>query len=168
MGTLLGQAINLAIGTLRDAWAALVRAAPELGAGVIAGIVEGVNNGVGALVGAVTDAAGAALKAAKEALGIKSPSTRARMEIGLPFAQGMQLGIADGLPAVRSSGAAVAAAAFAGAAGAMGGGGGGGEVTGRIDVGLSMTGGLDRIVEAKIERQLNVMTRRAAGRKLGQ
>ena len=165
LGTLLGQAINLAIGTLHDAWDALVRAAPEMGTGIIAGIVAGVNDGVGALVSAVTDAAGAALKAAKEFLGVKSPSTVARSEIGLPFAQGMQLGLADGIPLIRSGGAQLAQAAMIGAQSY--GGGGGVEVGGSIDINLRSSAGLEKMIDAQITKSVNVLTRRAAARKLG-
>lgn len=103
LGGLLRSAINVAIAALKDAWAALVRAAPELGTGVINGIVQGVSNGVGALIDAVTRAAQQALQAAKDALGIKSPSSVFRDLVGLPIAQGLAQGIAQGAPLVADA-----------------------------------------------------------------
>lgn len=73
----------------------------ELGKNVINGIVEGVKNGVGAIVQAVKDAAKRALDAAKEALGIHSPSRLFRDQVGMMISRGMALGITDGVPFVK-------------------------------------------------------------------
>ena len=73
----------------------------ELGKNVLDGIIKGVKNGVGALVQAVKDAAQRALDAAKELLGIQSPSRVFRDQVGMMISRGMALGITDGVPLVK-------------------------------------------------------------------
>lgn len=74
----------------------------ELGRRIIDGIVNGITNGVGALKAAAEDAANAALEAAKGFLGIKSPSRVAALQIGVPFAEGVAMGIMDASPIDRA------------------------------------------------------------------
>jgi phage-related protein len=112
--TLMRRGIDLGIAAIREAWGALVRAAPELGSSVMSGIVRGVSSGVGALVSAVTSAAKRALDAAKRALGIQSPSSVFAAGVGLPIAQGMAQGIMAGAPLVRDAGLQLAGAAAGG------------------------------------------------------
>jgi TP901 family phage tail tape measure protein len=63
------------------------------GRAIIDGIINGVKSGIGALKDAVTGAAQDALNAAKDALGISSPSKEAADLIGSPFVQGIIVGI---------------------------------------------------------------------------
>jgi TP901 family phage tail tape measure protein len=87
----------------------------SVGASIIDGIVDGVRSAAGALADAAAQAAADALDAAKSALGISSPSKVFAAEIGMPMAQGMALGLAQGAPMVASAGAASASAAMVGA-----------------------------------------------------
>jgi phage-related protein len=84
--TALGGAINLAIGGI-----ALI--ANSLGANISDGIVQGIQNGVQAIVDAAVSAASSALEAAKNFLGIKSPSREAAAQIGEPFVMGIVGGL---------------------------------------------------------------------------
>ena len=111
---LLGAAVDLGIAAVTSAWEALTRAAPEIGSGIIGGIVSGISNGVGALKDAVQDAAQRALDAAKDFLGIQSPSRLFAAAVGLPIAQGMAAGIVQGAPLVRDAGLSLSGAAYAG------------------------------------------------------
>lgn len=159
--TLLGQAIDLGIAAIKDAWAALMRGAPGLGGDLIQGIIQGISNGVGALKSAITSAANAALDAAKKALGIESPSRVFAEMVGLPMAQGMAAGAQRGMPLVAGAGASLATAAVAGAQAARV------EVGGRVDIGLSMRGDLDQMIDAKVESRLDVLARSVESRRRG-
>jgi hypothetical protein len=63
-----------------------------IGSAIINGIIEGLRIGGSSLIDAVTGAASDALNAAKDFLGIHSPSTRAAEEIGRPLMQGVMVG----------------------------------------------------------------------------
>ena len=80
-----------------------ISSALSVGGGIITGIINGVKNGVGALVGAVVDAARRALDAAKDALGINSPSKVFADLVGVPMMQGMALGVSRGAPLVQAA-----------------------------------------------------------------
>ncbi|HEX6293373.1 MAG TPA: phage tail tape measure protein [Herpetosiphonaceae bacterium] len=80
-----------------------ISSALSIGGGIITGIINGVKNGVGALVGAVVDAAKRALEAAKDALGIASPSKMFADLVGVPMMQGMALGVTRGAPLVQAA-----------------------------------------------------------------
>lgn len=67
----------------------------DLGANVIRGIVSGISSNVGAIADAARTAARNALNAAKNFLGIHSPSTVFRREVGEMIPRGMALGIED-------------------------------------------------------------------------
>lgn len=73
----------------------------DLGRQIINGIVDGITKGVSKVVNAAKEAANKAFQAAKDALGIKSPSRLFRDGIGLMVSKGMALGITDGLPIIR-------------------------------------------------------------------
>lgn len=72
-----------------------------LGKAVIDGIVQGIKNGVSTIISAAKEAAQKALDAAKEALGIHSPSRLFRKGVGEMISKGMALGITDGIPMVQ-------------------------------------------------------------------
>ncbi len=74
----------------------------DIGKGLVDGLVAGVTSGGAALVSAVTGLAGSAVTAAKNALGIHSPST-VFADIGVNTAQGMVQGVDDTAPAVQGS-----------------------------------------------------------------
>lgn len=67
----------------------------EIGGNIIRGIISGITHSIGDLARTAADAAKGALNAAKHALGIHSPSRKARDEVGKPFAQGMAVGVED-------------------------------------------------------------------------
>ena len=70
----------------------------SIGAQIIQGIANGIRNGVSTIIAAAREAAQAAFLAAKEALGIASPSRLFRKEVGYRLPQGAALGITDGIP----------------------------------------------------------------------
>ena len=70
----------------------------SVGDNIMEGIKQGIANGVGKIVSAAKEAANKAFAAAKEALGIKSPSRLFRAEVGYRISQGAALGITDGIP----------------------------------------------------------------------
>lgn len=72
----------------------------EMGRQIIDGLVGGIKNGVGAVTGAIKDVADSAVNAAKNALGIHSPS-RVFAALGRYVAQGLEVGISGGEPGVR-------------------------------------------------------------------
>lgn len=72
----------------------------SIGANIISGIATGIRNGVGVIIDAARQAAQAAFAAAKEALGIKSPSRLFRNEIGYRMSEGAALGVTDGISLV--------------------------------------------------------------------
>lgn len=80
-----------------------------IGRAIIDGIGNGIRNAGGWLTDQARQAAWNAFEAAKDALGIHSPSQLAADEIGVPFAQGIGVGMQDALDAVtaRMNGALV-------------------------------------------------------------
>lgn len=75
----------------------------QLGADIINGIISGIGSAVGALVDAAISAAKAAFDAAKNALGIHSPSRLFRDQIGKMIPSGMALGITTNLKPVTTA-----------------------------------------------------------------
>lgn len=73
----------------------------ELGSQIINGVVDGITEGLGKIVEAAKNAAQKALNAAKEFLGIESPSRVFRNQVGAMIGKGMALGITDGAPLVE-------------------------------------------------------------------
>lgn len=80
----------------------------SVGGNIIKGIIAGIGTAIGGLVQAAANAAKSALDAAKNALGIHSPSRLFRDEIGRMIPAGMALGItadtSDAVAAVRAMG----------------------------------------------------------------
>jgi predicted nucleic acid-binding Zn-ribbon protein len=74
----------------------------DIGKNLLMGLVEGVTGAVGAVVSAVTGAVGSAIDAAKDVLGIHSPST-VFAEIGDNTAQGYVQGVEGGTPEAQGS-----------------------------------------------------------------
>jgi phage-related protein len=71
-----------------------------VGTGIVQGIAAGITAGASFIADAAKNAAQHALDAAKGFLGIQSPSTVAAAEIGLPLAQGIGVGIQQGLSGI--------------------------------------------------------------------
>ena len=83
----------------------------KIGQGIIDGIVQGISKGVDSIKQAAQDAAQSALDAAKNALGISSPS-KAFATLGLQSAQGFALGVSSGAPQVQAAAAGMGGAAL--------------------------------------------------------
>lgn len=75
----------------------------DLGANIIRGIVNGISSNVGAIVDAARDAARRAFEAAKNFLGIKSPSRLFRDEVGAMIPKGLAVGIEKETPTAIDS-----------------------------------------------------------------
>ena len=75
----------------------------ELGTNIIKGIVNGITGGIGKLVTAAKNVAKNALDAAKEALGIHSPSRVFELEVGKMIDLGLAAGIERNLKPVQTS-----------------------------------------------------------------
>ena len=75
----------------------------SIGADIISGIAKGISNAVGVIVDAAKSAAKSAFEAAKEFLGIKSPSRLFRYGIGQYIPEGMALGIKDNVSMVSKA-----------------------------------------------------------------
>jgi TP901 family phage tail tape measure protein len=67
----------------------------SVGKNIISGIAKGITSGVSSIVNAAKEAAKSALNAAKSFLGIKSPSRKARDEVGAMFDEGIAGGVED-------------------------------------------------------------------------
>ena len=67
----------------------------SIGSNIISGIASGIRNGVSSIISAAQDAAQSALNAAKNFLGIRSPSRRFRDEVGVMITQGIAAGMID-------------------------------------------------------------------------
>ncbi len=86
----------------------------EVGTNIATGIANGISGAAGKIADAARNAASAAYEAAKDFLGIESPSKLMRDKVGLNFSKGMAGGILDGMPEVVSAAtdtAAIGAAA---------------------------------------------------------
>lgn len=75
----------------------------EVGTNIIEGIQKGIQSGVTKIANAAKEAAEAALKAAKDILGIKSPSRVFRDEVGAQIPPGIAIGVEQNSTVVRSS-----------------------------------------------------------------
>lgn len=80
----------------------------SLGKNVVSGIASGITGTASSIADAAKRAAENALSAAKRLLGIKSPSRRARKEIGQMYGKGLELGILDKKDAVEKASEALA------------------------------------------------------------
>lgn len=73
----------------------------ELGTNIIQGVKNGIANAAHIIIDAMKNLAKNALQAAKDALGIQSPSRVFRDQVGMMISRGMALGITDGVPFVK-------------------------------------------------------------------
>lgn len=86
-----------------------------LGLAIIDGIQAGVRAGIDGLTAAISSAIGSAVAWVKALLGIRSPSTVFRDEVGAQMGAGMAEGMINSMGQVRAAGLAVSAAALMGA-----------------------------------------------------
>jgi phage-related protein len=80
-----------------------INSASSFGSDLAAGIAKGITAGAGQIANAAKDAAMNALKAAKDLLGISSPSKMFADVIGEPISQGIAAGIAKGAPEINGA-----------------------------------------------------------------
>lgn len=95
LGTSIVAIFDLLLKQVGSSWAEFSAAAITFGKNIIDGIIGGVSSGIQALRDIVVDAAMSALNAAKEVLGISSPSKIYFEQIGKPIVQGAIEGIKD-------------------------------------------------------------------------
>ena len=96
LGTMLITTANTAITNLKNTF--LTFPWGDIGDGIAKGVADGLANGAGKIFEAARYAASQAVQVAKDALGISSPSKVAAMLIGMPFTEGIALGISDTSP----------------------------------------------------------------------
>ena len=75
----------------------------DIGANLTRGIANGIVNGGGLILSAAKDAAVSALTSAKQALGIRSPSTRGEKEVGAMLPAGIARGVIKNTNAIKSA-----------------------------------------------------------------
>lgn len=96
------EGIKLIWSDLTSWFGGLVPEMVDVGRNLLMGLVEGVTGAVGAVVSAITGAVGSAIDAAKDVLGIHSPS-KVFAEIGDNTAQGYVQGVEAGTPEAQGS-----------------------------------------------------------------
>jgi phage-related protein len=102
----IGKAVSLVASLPGKARSALGNVGSLLfsaGADLVRGMIDGIRSAIGGLVAAAADMAKAALNAAKGALGIHSPSTVFRDEVGRHIPSGIVAGIKSGQSALDSA-----------------------------------------------------------------
>lgn len=75
----------------------------QLGKDILQGIANGISNGVSAITSAAKEAARSALNAAKDFLGIHSPSRRFQEEVGAQIPPGIALGVDENADVVKAA-----------------------------------------------------------------
>ena len=75
----------------------------EVGTNIATGIANGITDAAGKIADAARGAASRAYEAAKNFLGMASPSKLMRDQVGKNFSKGMALGIIDGIPEVANA-----------------------------------------------------------------
>ena len=121
MASQLGSGLSSAWAKLSTATAPLIETVQaafaasdwwSVGSGVAAGIASGISGGVSLITSAAKTVASNALAAAKNLLGIASPSRVFRDQVGAQIASGVAAGMLDGLGAVQSAADRLADAAL--------------------------------------------------------
>ena len=102
------QAIPQLIGKIPSIFSSVVSAFAKqdwlsIGANIISGVAKGILNGLGTIIDAAKEAALSAFKAAKNALGIKSPSKVMQTEVGKWIPEGIAVGIEKNASAVTDA-----------------------------------------------------------------
>lgn len=104
------EAAKAIVGRAVTALGGFVVSLAQVGADLIAGLVRGILDNAQAVLSAITGTVRRGVDAAKELLGIRSPS-RVFMGIGANIAEGMAIGIMNGKPGVEAAAAELANAA---------------------------------------------------------
>lgn len=98
-----GTAMGKVVDTVKSTASNAVQGMYSVGVNVAQGLINGIGSMVQAAASAAASLASAAVRAAKSALSIKSPS-RVFMEIGVYVVEGFNKGISDNLTSVSSTG----------------------------------------------------------------
>lgn len=96
-------AFGLLVDGALSALGGLVAAVPGVGGDIIRGIISGVQGAAGSLFATLTNLATGALQAAKNALGIQSPSLVFAELVGAPIVGGIMQGIFTAMPDLRAA-----------------------------------------------------------------
>ena len=96
------QAIPTLVGALPQVFSSIINAFKginwaDLGKNIIDGVVQGIKNAASSLINVIKELANNALDSIKETLGIHSPSTVFRDEVGKQIPAGMAQGVEDGM-----------------------------------------------------------------------
>jgi hypothetical protein len=91
------NAFDLALSAVRDILLGLVGDTPGIGRDIINGLINGVRGAATALLNAVRGVVTGALDAAKQALGIQSPSQEFADEVGEPIVAGIAQGMLENI-----------------------------------------------------------------------
>jgi phage-related minor tail protein len=94
---LVRNAFDLALSAVRDILLGLVGDTPGIGRDIINGLINGVRGAATALLNAVRGVVTGALDAAKQALGIQSPSQEFADEVGEPIVAGIAQGMLENI-----------------------------------------------------------------------
>jgi phage-related protein len=100
---LLNGVFDLAMGGAVEVVAGYVGKFVSVGGDVVNGVVDGVKKNAAKLMSAMQSLASDALNAARQALGISSPSKVAAEEVGLPFVQGIVDGISKSSGLIKNA-----------------------------------------------------------------
>lgn len=160
VGNEIAGAFNSALGISGGNWFSSASASKfyDVGKAICQGVADGINTNVSTIKTAAESAAKAALQAAKNKLGIHSPS-KAFAEIGDYMMQGMSNGLKDGQGEVAHTVSSIAASLTDGMGGTT------------FDVGAdAMVSGMDRVADKFMQfvQQLNAVTDALAGGMLQQ
>lgn len=97
LGTYVTDQFNAILKLIEGLAPGFLSSAIELAGNLISGLVEGITNGAQQVISSLTALASDALNAAKNLLGISSPSKEFADQVGLPIAQGIAAGILEGM-----------------------------------------------------------------------
>lgn len=104
LATAAGTAILGLVASLVTTLSGGVRVAfSAIGTHIVGGIVDGIRGGIGSMATAVTDLGGSAIAAAREALGIHSPSRVFADVIGRQIPAGIAMGVHAGAPTAQDA-----------------------------------------------------------------
>lgn len=127
------EAVRSFVDDVEAAPGRMLAEAEDMGRQLVQGFADGITGGASEAITAAEKMATDALAAAKNALGIHSPSDAFADEVGDPSAEGLALGMTSH-PGPAAAGAQMASSALGGAHGALGGGAGGAGAGGGGDV----------------------------------
>ena len=96
---------------------AIGTAASDIGKAIMDGIAAGISEKIESTKRALKGAVDAVIEIAKKVLDMRSPSRVMAEEVGMPIAQGMAMGIMQGVPMVAQAGSMMAQSAVMGAQG---------------------------------------------------